>query len=32
MNRIGLTHVGDISWPEYVAIFTIEEPEPPGWG
>ena len=23
MNRIGLTMVGDISWPEHVAIFTI---------
>lgn len=23
MNRIGLTQVGDISWPEHVAIFTI---------
>jgi N-acetyl sugar amidotransferase len=23
MNRIGLTQVGDISWPEHVGIFTI---------
>jgi len=23
MNRIGLTRVGDISWPEHVGIFTI---------
>lgn len=23
LNRIGLTHVGDISWPEHVAIFTM---------
>lgn len=23
LNRIGLTDVGDISWPEHVAIFTI---------
>jgi N-acetyl sugar amidotransferase len=23
LNRIGLTEVGDISWPEHVAIFTI---------
>lgn len=23
LNRIGLTHVGDISWPEHVGIFTI---------
>jgi N-acetyl sugar amidotransferase len=23
MNRIGLEQVGDISWPEHVAIFTI---------
>jgi N-acetyl sugar amidotransferase len=23
LNRIGLTMVGDISWPEHVAIFTI---------
>ena len=23
LNRIGLTQVGDISWPEHVAIFTI---------
>ena len=23
INRIGLTQVGDISWPEHVAIFTI---------
>jgi len=23
LNRIGLTLVGDISWPEHVAIFTI---------
>jgi N-acetyl sugar amidotransferase len=23
MNRIGLTEVGDISWPEHVGIFTI---------
>ena len=23
MNRIGLTKVGDISWPEHVGIFTI---------
>lgn len=23
LNRIGLTRVGDISWPEHVAIFTI---------
>lgn len=23
MNRIALTQVGDISWPEHVAIFTI---------
>lgn len=23
MNRIGLTQIGDISWPEHVAIFTI---------
>lgn len=23
MNRVGLTQVGDISWPEHVAIFTI---------
>jgi N-acetyl sugar amidotransferase len=22
LNRIGLTHVGDISWPEHVSIFT----------
>lgn len=23
LNRIGLTQVGDISWPEHVSIFTI---------
>lgn len=23
LNRIGLEHVGDISWPEHVGIFTI---------
>ena len=23
LNKIGLTQVGDISWPEHVAIFTI---------
>lgn len=23
MNRIGLTQVGDISWPEHVGIFTL---------
>jgi N-acetyl sugar amidotransferase len=23
MNRLGLTQVGDISWPEHVGIFTI---------
>ena len=23
LNRIGLTQVGDISWPEHVAIFTV---------
>src|SRR4029079_6476335 len=23
LNRIGLTEVGDISWPEHVGIFTI---------
>ena len=23
LNRIGLTQVGDISWPEHVGIFTI---------
>lgn len=23
LNRIGLTEVGDISWPEHVSIFTI---------
>jgi N-acetyl sugar amidotransferase len=23
INRLALTHVGDISWPEHVAIFTI---------
>lgn len=23
LNRLGLTEVGDISWPEHVAIFTI---------
>lgn len=23
LNRVGLTDVGDISWPEHVAIFTI---------
>lgn len=23
LNRIGLTQVGDISWPEHVAMFTI---------
>jgi len=23
LNRIGLTEVGDISWPEHVAIFTV---------
>lgn len=23
LNRIGLTEVGDVSWPEHVAIFTI---------
>ena len=23
LNRIGLTHVGDISWPEHAGIFTI---------
>ena len=23
LNRLGLTQVGDISWPEHVAIFTI---------
>lgn len=23
LNRIGLLHVGDISWPEHVGIFTI---------
>ncbi len=23
MNRVGLTQVGDISWPEHVGIFTI---------
>jgi N-acetyl sugar amidotransferase len=23
LNRIGLTRVGDISWPEHVSIFTI---------
>ena len=23
LNRIGLTRVGDISWPEHVGIFTI---------
>lgn len=23
MNRIGLTQVGDISWPEHVSIFTV---------
>ena len=23
LNRIGLKHVGDISWPEHVGIFTI---------
>jgi len=23
LNRIGLMHVGDISWPEHVGIFTI---------
>ncbi len=23
MNRIGLTEIGDISWPEHVSIFTV---------
>lgn len=23
LNRVGLTQVGDISWPEHVGIFTI---------
>jgi hypothetical protein len=23
INRLALTQVGDISWPEHVAIFTI---------
>lgn len=23
LNRIGLTHVGDISWPEHIGIFTM---------
>ena len=23
LNRIGLTEVGDISWPEHVSIFTV---------
>src|SRR5690242_14554060 len=23
INRLGLTQVGDISWPEHVAIFTV---------
>ena len=23
LNRLGLTQVGDISWPEHVGIFTI---------
>lgn len=23
LNRVGLTEVGDISWPEHVAIFTV---------
>jgi len=23
INRLALTHVGDISWPEHVAIFTV---------
>ncbi|RXJ02276.1 N-acetyl sugar amidotransferase [Anaerobacillus alkaliphilus] len=23
LNKIGLTHVGDISWPEHVGIFTM---------
>ena len=22
-NRIGLTEVGDISWPEHIGIYTI---------